>query len=99
MRRKCRAASRRVRGIGTRPEPAIARIAQSLAPGGFLFLGHAETLRGISDAFHLRHTHETFYYQRKAHLPHSVAGPISIVASVFGAVAPDVASNSPLNTE
>ena len=30
---------------------AIARIAQSLAPGGFLFLGHAETLRGISDAF------------------------------------------------
>ncbi len=47
----------------------IARIAQSLAPGGFLFLGHAETLRGISDAFHLRHTHETFYYQRKEHVP------------------------------
>jgi chemotaxis protein methyltransferase CheR len=44
---------------------AIARIAHSLAPGGFLFLGHAETLRGVSDAFHLRHTHETFYYERK----------------------------------
>jgi chemotaxis protein methyltransferase CheR len=43
----------------------IARIAQSLAPGGFLFLGHAETLRGISDEFHLRHTNETFYYARK----------------------------------
>src|SRR3981081_829584 len=43
----------------------IARIAQSLAPGGFLFLGHAETLRGVSDAFHLRHTHGTFYYERK----------------------------------
>jgi chemotaxis protein methyltransferase CheR len=44
----------------------IERIAQSLAPGGFLFLGHAETLRGISDEFHLRHTHGTFYYERKA---------------------------------
>jgi chemotaxis protein methyltransferase CheR len=43
----------------------IARIAQSLVPGGYLFLGHAETLRGISNAFHLCHTHGTFYYQRK----------------------------------
>jgi chemotaxis protein methyltransferase CheR len=41
----------------------IARIAGSLRPGGFLFLGHAETLRGTSQGFHLRHTHETFYYQ------------------------------------
>jgi chemotaxis protein methyltransferase CheR len=43
----------------------ISRIAQSLAPGGFLFLGHAETLRAVSQEFHLRHTHETFYYQRR----------------------------------
>ncbi|MDB5581689.1 MAG: Protein-glutamate O-methyltransferase [Bradyrhizobium sp.] len=43
----------------------IARLARSLTPGGFLFLGHAETLRGLSSDFHLRHTHETFYYQRK----------------------------------
>jgi chemotaxis protein methyltransferase CheR len=43
----------------------VARIAQSLAPGGFFFLGHAETLRAISHEFHLRHTHETFYYQRR----------------------------------
>lgn len=41
----------------------VARIAGSLAPGGFLFLGHAENLRGISASFHLRHSHETFYYQ------------------------------------
>jgi len=43
----------------------IARISGALCPGGFLFLGHAETLRGTSQDFHLRHTHETFYYQRR----------------------------------
>ncbi len=43
----------------------IGRIDAALAPGGFLFLGHAETLRGVSTAFHLRHSHGTFYYQRK----------------------------------
>jgi chemotaxis protein methyltransferase CheR len=44
---------------------AIERIARSLTPGGFLFLGHAETLRGISDRFHLHHSHGTFYYSLK----------------------------------
>jgi chemotaxis protein methyltransferase CheR len=43
---------------------AVARIARSLAPGGFLFLGHAETLRGLSEDFQLQHAHGTFYYQR-----------------------------------
>lgn len=45
----------------------VARIAKSLAPGGFLFLGHAETLRGISDAFQLCHSHATFYYRHQEH--------------------------------
>jgi chemotaxis protein methyltransferase CheR len=50
------------------PEQAqavVARITRALAPGGYLFLGHAETLRGLSLDYHLRHTHQTFYYQRK----------------------------------
>ncbi len=50
------------------PEQAagiVERFARALAPGGFLFLGHAETLRGLSHDFHLRHTHNTFYYQRR----------------------------------
>jgi chemotaxis protein methyltransferase CheR len=43
----------------------VGRIARSLRPGGFLFLGHAETLRGVSTDFHLHQTHNTFYYQRR----------------------------------
>lgn len=53
------------------PEKAhtlIHRITQSLCPGGYLFLGHAETLRGLSHDYRLFHTHGTFYYQRKAAL-------------------------------
>ncbi|MGD9765437.1 MAG: CheR family methyltransferase [Candidatus Binatia bacterium] len=43
----------------------IGRITRSLAPGGYLFLGYAETLRGLSQDFHLRHAHGAFCYQRK----------------------------------
>lgn len=42
----------------------VAQLERALAPGGYLFLGHAETLRGLSHEFHLRHTDGTFYYQR-----------------------------------
>ena len=48
-------------------QAAVNRIACSMTPGGVLFLGHAETLRGLSEDFHLRHSHGTFYYQRKGH--------------------------------
>jgi len=50
------------------PETArsvVRRISQSLLPSGFLFIGHAETLRGITPEFHLCHTHDTFYYQQR----------------------------------
>ncbi len=43
----------------------VERMAYSLVPGGFLFLGHAESLRGLSQDFHLEHTHGTFYYRNK----------------------------------
>ena len=43
----------------------VRRIHQALLPGGFLFLGHAETLRGLTQEFHLCHTHDTFYYRRR----------------------------------
>ena len=54
----------------------VASIAHALAPGGFLFLGHAETLRGLSDHFHLRHTHDTFYYERKSGSEETIRPPL-----------------------
>ncbi|MGC3959914.1 MAG: CheR family methyltransferase [Verrucomicrobiota bacterium] len=51
---------------------AVSRLAQALAPGGFLFLGHSETLRGISDEFELCHTRESFFYRKKP-LPRAAA--------------------------
>jgi chemotaxis protein methyltransferase CheR len=41
---------------------AIGRFARALAPDGFLFLSHAEPLRGISQAFHVQHAQGAFYY-------------------------------------
>jgi chemotaxis protein methyltransferase CheR len=47
-----------------RADAVIARLARAITPGGYLFLGHAETLRGRTTDFALCHTHGTFYYQR-----------------------------------
>jgi chemotaxis protein methyltransferase CheR len=52
-----------------RARAVVGRLTQSLAPGGHLFLGHAETLHGLSQDFHLCHTHDAFYYQRKSAQP------------------------------
>jgi chemotaxis protein methyltransferase CheR len=54
---------------------AVRRLSRALVPEGHLFLGSAETLRGISHDFHLRHTHEAFYYQRKNQRELSQAAP------------------------
>lgn len=60
------------------PEQAqrlVARISGALGPGGYFFLGHAETLRGLSDDFHLHHTHAAFYYVRKDELEEQAPEP------------------------
>jgi chemotaxis protein methyltransferase CheR len=43
----------------------VRHLTEALLPGGYLFLGHAETLRGLSHDYHLCHTHDTFYYRRR----------------------------------
>jgi chemotaxis protein methyltransferase CheR len=61
-------------------QAVVRRFACALAPGGYLFLGHAETLRGISQDFHLCHTHDTFYYRLKEAAERTNASPHEHVA-------------------
>jgi chemotaxis protein methyltransferase CheR len=63
----------------------VARIAGALAPGGFLFLGLAETLRGLSDDFDLHHSHGTFYYQRRGDKPQTAAPGTDFVKAIAAA--------------
>lgn len=42
---------------------ALKRLASVVRPGGFLFLGHAENLRGQAAHFRLHQSHGTFFYQ------------------------------------
>jgi chemotaxis protein methyltransferase CheR len=42
----------------------VQRLVRSLAHGGYLFLGHAETLRGLSDELELFNSHHCFYYRK-----------------------------------
>jgi chemotaxis protein methyltransferase CheR len=47
-----------------RADQAVRRLVKALAPGGYLFLGHAETLRERPYALELCHSHGTFYYRQ-----------------------------------
>lgn len=62
-------------------QAAITRVGRALKPGGYLFLGHAETLRGLSNDFHLQHTHGTFYYQRRDELASLAQSPTASTPS------------------
>ncbi|MCB9727051.1 MAG: methyltransferase domain-containing protein [Deltaproteobacteria bacterium] len=53
----------------------ITRAHRALRPGGYLFLGHAESLRGMNRGFHLCHTHDTFYYQKRTGADAAAPGP------------------------
>jgi chemotaxis protein methyltransferase CheR len=65
---------------------AVAAMATALAPGGFLFLGHAETLRGVSDDFHLREAQNAFYYERKERGAAVRRAPVPADSAWFAAI-------------
>jgi chemotaxis protein methyltransferase CheR len=44
----------------------VHRITRSLTPGGYLFLGHTDSLGSRPDGLVPQHTHRTFYYRRPA---------------------------------
>ena len=47
----------------------VARMTEALAPGGFLFLGHTDSLGGAPAGLELRHSHQSFYYRRLGGTP------------------------------
>lgn len=53
----------------------VSSIAGSLVEDGLLFLGHAETLRGLSTDFHLCQSHGAFYYRRASGVAVEHAAP------------------------
>jgi len=55
----------------------VRRLARSLVPGGFLFLGHAESLRGLTTAFDVVQHRGTFFYRRREEPCPSLPDPVA----------------------
>jgi chemotaxis protein methyltransferase CheR len=76
----------------------VHRMTRSLAAGGYLFLGHTDTLGSRPDGLEPLHTHGTFYYRRQsaAHRtpPAAATGHTSAAAEPVGDPAFDVHADS-----
>jgi chemotaxis protein methyltransferase CheR len=82
----------------------IARFARVLAPDGFLFLSHAEPLRGISQAFHVEHAQDSYYYvlrdaAESPAVPRSAALPFPFRNDAQRALAPSLVEPAPPRLE
>ena len=58
-------------------ESLVQRMTRALAPGGYLFLGHTDSLGSRPEGLMPQHTHHTFYYRRQQQptMPHLAAAP------------------------
>jgi chemotaxis protein methyltransferase CheR len=74
----------------TRPVAAglVRRMTGALTPGGYLFLGHTDSLGSRPDGLEPRHDHQTFYYQRPA--------PASLTATPLPRTAPPPEPHRPV---
>jgi chemotaxis protein methyltransferase CheR len=50
----------------------VGHMTRALAPGGYLFLGHTDSLGSDPDGLEVRHGHGTFYYRRTAPVTRTV---------------------------
>lgn len=66
---------------------AIEHIEMMIAEGGYLFLGPAETLRGLSTEFEIAHTEGAFYYRRCGSEPRPQTTETFVPAGLFASVA------------
>jgi len=79
--------------VPSQARAVVASISRSLVPGGGLFLGHAETLRGLSQDYLLREAHGSFHYEHKARTA-AVTAPIAPPVACPGAGAVERAAAS-----
>ncbi|RSM55735.1 protein-glutamate O-methyltransferase [Actinoplanes sp. ATCC 53533] len=61
-------------------ESLVRRMTRALAPGGYLFLGHTDSLGSRPEGLQPQHTHHTFYYRRQQPMtsPTSAAPPVTL---------------------
>jgi chemotaxis protein methyltransferase CheR len=72
----------------------VERMTEALVPGGYLFLGHTDSLGRDPAGLELRHTHRTFYYRRTGGPP-PAQRIASLPARTEPAPGPDVREAAP----
>jgi chemotaxis protein methyltransferase CheR len=74
----------------------VERMTNALTPGGYLFLGHTDSLGRDPAGLELQHTHKTFYYRRAGGPPPAQRiSSLPVPAEPASAAAPEPATPAP----